>query len=64
MNAQHHVLSGTVYDSVLETADKLGADVIIIGAHQPKLRDYLLGANAAKVVRHSKQSVLMVRSAG
>jgi len=58
------VLSGTVYDSVLETADKLGADVIIIGAHQPKLRDYLLGANAAKVVRHSKQSVLMVRSAG
>jgi nucleotide-binding universal stress UspA family protein len=64
LNAQHHVLSGTVYDSVLETADKLGADVIIIGAHQPKLRDYLLGANAAKVVRHSKQSVLMVRSAG
>jgi nucleotide-binding universal stress UspA family protein len=64
LNAQHQVLNGTVYDSVLETADKLGADLIIIDAHQPKLRDYQLRANAAKVVRHSKQSVLVVRSAG
>ena len=32
LNAQHHVLNGTVYDSVLEAVDKLGADLIIIGA--------------------------------
>jgi nucleotide-binding universal stress UspA family protein len=32
LNAQHQVLNGTVYDSLLETADKLGADLIIIGA--------------------------------
>ena len=63
LKAQRQVLNGTVYDSVIEAASELGADLIIIGAHQPKLRDYLLGANAAKVVRHSKQSVLVVRSA-
>lgn len=56
-----HVLHGTIYDEILRAADKLGADLIVIGAHRPKLRDYLLGPNAARVVRHARQSVYVVR---
>lgn len=62
VDATCHVLTGTVYDSVISYAESIGADAIIIGSHQPKLRDYLLGSNAARVVRHSKQSVIVIRS--
>ncbi len=61
LEAKPHILSGNVYDSVITLAAELDADLIIIGAHQPDLRDYLLGSNAARVVRHSKRSVLVVR---
>lgn len=61
LTATQHVLSGTVYDSVINLAAKLRADLIIIGAHQPEFSDYLIGSNAARVVRHSTQSVLVLR---
>lgn len=61
ISAESAVLNGTVYDCVISHATKIDADFIIIGAHQPELRDYLLGSNAARVVRHSKQSVLVLR---
>ena len=61
IDAYEHVLAGTVYDAVIDKASKLGVDLILIGAHQPDLRDYLLGSNAARVVRHSKSSVLVLR---
>ena len=61
IDAQPHVLTGTIYDAVIGLGATLDADLIIIGAHQPELRDYLLGSNAARVVRHSKQSVLVLR---
>jgi nucleotide-binding universal stress UspA family protein len=52
---------GAVYQSIINTADKIDADLIMISAHRPELRDYLLGPNSAKVVRHSKRSVLVMR---
>ena len=59
--AQSHVLSGTIYDRIIAHASELGADLIVIGAHRPELRDYLLGSNAARLVRHSNASVLVLR---
>ena len=56
-----HVLHGPIYDEILRAADKLQVDLIVIGAHRPDLRDYLLGPNAARVVRHARQSVYVVR---
>lgn len=61
IDAREHVFTGTVYDTVINMASKLDADLIVIGAHQPEVRDYLLGSNAARVVRHSKCSVLVLR---
>ena len=58
---QHIVADGTIYKTIIETADQIGADLIIMASHRPELQDYLLGPNAARVVRHSTKSVLVVR---
>lgn len=56
-----HILHGSIYDEILRAADKLGIDVIVMGAHRPALKDYLLGPNAASIVRHARCSVYVVR---
>lgn len=61
LEAQQHVLTGRIYDAILTQANDLKADLILVGAHQPELSNYLLGANAARIVRHGKQSVLVIR---
>lgn len=58
---QLHVVQGTVYDKIIATARELKAETIVIGAHRPEFRDYLVGPNAARVVRHADQSVLVIR---
>jgi len=57
-----HVLHGTIYDEIMKAANKLDCQLIVMAAHRPELKDYLLGPNAARVVRHAKQSVFVVRS--
>ena len=52
---------GNVYEEVLKTARINEADLIVIGAHRPDLKDFLLGPNAARVVRHANCSVYVVR---
>jgi nucleotide-binding universal stress UspA family protein len=61
IDAHHVVGQGSVYHVILEVAEKVGADLIIMAAHRPALSDYLLGPNAARVVRHAACSVLVVR---
>ncbi len=52
---------GGAYDEILSVAGTSGADLIVVTSHQPGLSDYLLGSTAAKVVRHAKISVLVIR---
>ena len=62
VNVQHIVAHGTrIYEEILNTADEINCDLIIMTSHQPELRDYMLGPNAARVVRHATRSVLVVR---
>lgn len=56
-----HVSHGTIYDEILQYASKINCDLIVMGSHRPEFKDYLLGPNAARVVRHAKQSVFVVR---
>lgn len=58
---QHVVAHGTVYQEILRAAHDTGVDLIVLASHRPELRDYLLGPNAARVVRHAGMSVLVVR---
>lgn len=60
-NVRHIVSVGNAYEEILRTAEKAGSDLIVIGAHKPDFRDFLLGPNAARVVRHSTCSVYVVR---
>lgn len=55
-------LIGTVYDCVLSEARSWGADLIVVSAHHPSMATYLLGSNAAKIVRHADCTTLVVRS--
>ncbi len=61
ISATTHIQIGKVYDQVIALAQKLDTDLIVIGAHSPDVKDYLLGSNAARIVRHSKKSVLVLR---
>jgi len=56
-----HVLTGRIYDQIIAAADQLAVDAIVMASHTPELSDYLLGPNAARVVRHARQSVFVVR---
>jgi nucleotide-binding universal stress UspA family protein len=62
IQVQHIVGHGPIYKEIIHYADKTNCDLIVMAAHRPELSDYLLGPNAARVVRHAKQSVLVVRS--
>ena len=55
------VAEGRIYQQILKAADAIKADLIVMAAHRPELADYLLGPNAAKVVRHARSSVMVVR---
>ena len=52
---------GTIYDEIIKTADELGADLVVMASHRPSLKDYLLGPNTARVARHARTSVHIVR---
>jgi nucleotide-binding universal stress UspA family protein len=58
---QHIVGHGTIYREIMHYADRTGCDLIIMASHRPQVQDFLLGSNAANVVRHAKQSVLVIR---
>jgi universal stress protein F len=55
------VRRGKAYEEVLQEAADWGADLIVMGSHRPAASTYLLGSNAARIVRHAKCSVLVLR---
>jgi nucleotide-binding universal stress UspA family protein len=61
IKVKHIVGNGNVYESILNVSKTIKADLIIVQARRPELRKFLLGPNAARVVRHAECSVLVVR---
>lgn len=61
ISVQRVIANGTVYDEILRVSEEINIDLIVLASHRPKLGDYLLGPNAARVVRHAKCSVFIVR---
>jgi len=55
------VRQGGIYHEILEEADAVHADLIVMTSHRPAMRTYFLGSNAGHVVRYAKCSVLVVR---
>ena len=56
------VRQGGIYHEVLEEAQAIGADLIVMSSHRPAMRTYFLGSNAGHMVRYAKCSVLVVRN--
>ena len=54
--------AGGIYHELLQEASDWGADLVVVGSHQPAISDYLLGSNATTIVRHANCSVLVVRT--
>jgi len=52
---------GAVYNEVLDEVEQKEIDLVLIGSHRPTMATYLLGSNAATIVRHAKCSVLVIR---
>ncbi|MDR1828066.1 MAG: universal stress protein [Methylobacteriaceae bacterium] len=52
---------GAVYNEVLDEVEQQGIDLVLIGSHRPTMATYLLGSNAATIVRHAKCAVLVIR---
>jgi nucleotide-binding universal stress UspA family protein len=51
----------SIYAEILAVAEEAEADLVVVGSHRPAMKDYLLGTNAARVVRHARCSVLVAR---
>ena len=61
LSVETHVALGHVYEQIVKQAKGLGADLIIVGARNSDIKDYLVGSNASRIVSHAPQSVLIVR---
>lgn len=59
---RHIVGHGSIYRQILHYAEVTKADLVVLTAASPGPENYLLGPNAARVARHAKTSVLVVRS--
>lgn len=55
-------VQGRIHKEILHIAKDMDADLIVMASHHPELKSYLIGANAAHVVRHADCSVLVVRN--
>ncbi len=59
------VRQGGIYQEILEEANAIKADLIVMSSHRPQkhaVRTYFLGSNAGHVVRYANCSVLVVRN--
>ena len=62
ITAEGVVYEGDVEDAILETAEQITPDVIVIGGGGGGgARDYLVGSNVERIVRHSTVAVLVIK---
>lgn len=60
--SEQHVRMGTVYREILDCAEDLNAELIVIASRSPHgLERFLLGSNAEKVAHYAHCSVLLLR---
>ena len=56
------IAEGNPAEQVIQQANKLGVDLIIIPSHAKTTSQTLLGSCSAKVVEHAKCSVMVIKS--
>jgi len=61
IDVEQSVKIGNVHREIIDAVKEVEPDLIIMAAHRPSLKEYLLGVNTARVARHASCSVLIVR---
>ncbi|WP_255262553.1 universal stress protein [Proteus mirabilis] len=52
---------GKPRDGILQIADQVNADLIVVSSHNPEADSYHLGSTAADITRYAKRSVMVAR---
>ena len=60
-NVTSEVRQGGIYQEILEAANEIEADLIVMSSHRAGVRTYFLGSVAGHVVRYAGCSVMVVR---
>ena len=60
-NTSTAVVLGHAYREILEFAQGNDVDCIVIASHKPGFEEFFLGSTAARVVRHAKCAVHVLR---
>ena len=61
VTAKAQLRTGSAHREICSAAKELRCDLIVMGSHDPELKDTLLGSNASSVVLHAPTSVYVVR---
>lgn len=63
INIKQHLSFGKIHKKVLKTIEEIECDLVVMASHKPdRVREFLVGSNADRIVRRSPISVLVVRS--
>lgn len=63
VDVKQHLAFGKIHRKVLKTIEDIKCDLVIMASHKPdRVREFLVGSNADRIVRRSPVSVLVVRA--
>lgn len=60
-NVETRITEGSPGPAICDFAETHDVDLIVIASHRPGVKDYFLGSTAARVVRHAKCNVHVMR---
>lgn len=60
-NLSYSIAFGNPRDEILNIADDIQPDLIVIGSRRPNITTHVLGSNASGIVRAAKTAVLVIR---
>ncbi len=63
ISVKQHLAFGKIHRKVLSVIEEIPCDLVVMASHKPdRVREFLVGSNADRIVRRSPVSVLVVRS--
>ena len=63
ITVKQHLAFGKIHKKVLKAIEDTKCDLVVMASHKPdRVREFLVGSNADRVVRRSPVSVLVVRA--
>lgn len=63
ITVKQHLAFGKIHKKVLKVIEDTKCDLVVMASHKPdRVREFLVGSNADRIVRRSPVSVLVVRA--